>query len=169
MGKKKKIAYCELPRENNLKRFFIKKDEIDSELSFNFTIHYAEEVDKPSDYPIDYSERNYVVIFWIDPERVYNTRVVRGSPNPIWKQDFCMVINPVESFGFLNIEVVRLNSRADPGTSTGWILVGRVRIPIPRKICTKSQRYGLVRPEGSGYKPEGHLFVSMETKKIHPW
>lgn len=167
MGKKKKIAYCKISKKYNWRRFFTKKEENDSKFSLNFTIHHAEGVDEPSDYPIDYSERNYAVVFWVDPGREYNTKVVRGSPNPIWKQDFWMIIDPDESCGFLNMEVVRVHSRADPGTSKGWILVGRVRIPIPRKICSKSRRYGLVRPEGSGYKPEGHLFVSMQTEKIN--
>lgn len=160
MGKKKKIACFEFSEENNRKRFFSEKSVADSKISCKFIIHYAEDIDNPSDYPIDYSERNYAVIFWVQPGREHHTNVVKGSPNPIWKQGFRMILNPDEEFGFLNMEVVRVHSRADPGTSTGLILVGRVRIPILRKPCMISQRYGLVRPEGSGYKAEGHLYVS---------
>lgn len=67
---------------------------------------------------------------------------------------------------FLKLEVLRVESTIDPGTSSRIALVGRAQIPLLKLSNERRRRYGLVRLDGSGYKAEGHIILDTELKKV---
>ncbi|XP_062152072.1 uncharacterized protein LOC133860497 [Alnus glutinosa] len=127
----------------------------------------AEGLDSPSSHP-SVGKRIYRVVYWVEPEYKFCTLEALGLLNPVWEEQRRIVLGvPGKYREFLNLEVVRVCSKADPGTSSGVVVVGRAQIPLPWKLYkNKSGRFGLVRVEGLGLKAEGHIALSMELKKI---
>lgn len=134
----------------------------------NCAIYHAEDIDNPSRYP-SVTERNYFVVFWAEPGTEFITHAVTGLPNPVWKERFQMILQHPADCGFLSLEIMRVNSKSDPGTSTGLRTVGRAKIPLPKEVSTKNAgRFGLVRfDEDTGIKAEGHIILSIELQKIY--
>lgn len=114
--------------------------------------------------------RRYQAILWVCRGDEYITDIALGLPNPCWN---CISHFPVGIYEpyFLHVEVYRIGSKSDPGTSNGIVLVGKTRIPVPKldhKICGS---YVLVRPNydaasGSGCIAEGQVVLGMETTRL---
>ncbi|KAL9418541.1 hypothetical protein AB3S75_036493 [Citrus x aurantiifolia] len=139
-----------------------------NDVALSCTIYHAENIDLYSNVTIE--ERNYCIVFWVEPGKECFTHIEKGLLDPVWKQSFRVPIERPSDYRFLNIEVIRFNSSAArPGTSNGIAAVGRAKIPLPEKISLKKQgRFGLVKLEGAEVKGEGHVSLSMELKNIHP-
>lgn len=114
--------------------------------------------------------RRYQAILWVCPGDEYITDIALGLPNPCWNCTSHFSVGIYEPY-FLHVEVYRIGSKLDPGTSNGIVLVGRTRIPVPKldhKICGS---YVLVRPNydaasGSGCIAEGQVVLGMETGRL---
>lgn len=131
-------------------------------------IGYAEGVDAPILYPtLPIQDCFYQVVVWVGSGEEFATREVRGNVHALrWGAKARIPLGRFLDPEELSVEVVRLNSWSDPGTSEGEVVVGRVRIPIPVVEKKKGGRFGLVRPNGDGCRGEGHIGISMEVMKI---
>ncbi|WJX32373.1 hypothetical protein P8452_20706 [Trifolium repens] len=66
-----------------------------------------------------------------------------------------------------NKNVQRFNSLVDPGTSSGKVVVGRVKIPIPKVFDQrKVGSFHLIRSDEKGLRLEGNILLSMTLQKI---
>lgn len=141
--------------------------EEDYDVALCLAIRSAEGLDSPSSHP-SVGKRIYRVEYWVEPEYKFLTPATLGLLDPVWEEERCIVLGvPGKYREFLNLEVIRVCSKADPGTSSGVVVVGRAQIPLPWKLYkNKSGRFGLVRVERIGLKAEGHIALSMELKKI---
>ena len=141
--------------------------EKDCDVALCLAIGGAEGLDDLSSHPC-VAERIYRVVYWVEPDDMFLTPAAVGLLDPIWKEERCIVLGrPGKYRELLNVEVIRVCSKADPGTSYGVVVVGRAQIPLPWKpYKKKSGRFGLVRVEGLGIKAEGHISLSMELKMI---
>lgn len=139
-----------------------------NDVALNCTIYHAENIDLHSNVTIE--DRNYYIVFWVEPGKECFTHIEKGLLDPVWKQSFHIPIERPSDYKFLNIEVIRINSSAArPGTSNGTVAVGRAKIPLPEQVLVKKRgRFGLVKLEGMEVKGEGHVSLSMELKNIHP-
>ncbi|KAF5729364.1 hypothetical protein HS088_TW21G01529 [Tripterygium wilfordii] len=127
-------------------------------------IHHAEGLENPATRP----PLTYSVESWIEPDQGRaRTNKVFGLPNPVWDREFYLRLNRFWDLKFLHIEVLRHGSWSEPGTSSGFACVGRVRIPLPEELhASKSGRFGLVRLVGGEVRGEGHIIVSMKLMKF---
>ncbi|KAK7320620.1 hypothetical protein VNO77_30260 [Canavalia gladiata] len=134
-----------------------------SPVSLQVKIFHAEGIDEPSLHPSVMS-RIYCVVLWVRPSKEFYTNAVLGLLDPVWNKEGTIYLeNYPGEYAFLNLEVVRLNSVNDPVTSNGIVVVGRARIPLPKKInSTKLGRFGLVRVVEGRCRGEGHIVLSME-------
>lgn len=140
-------------------------------------------LDPPSLWTLPLSERRYQVVWWIEPDGEKQMSVkVTGSPNPKWDTRWFVGLkgNPVGEDHFVNIEVLRYNSkknRCDAGTSDDPSIgeVIRARVPFPKRLeQTIEGRYELVKPDGAGnMKPAGDIVLTMSletwTKDYYRW
>ncbi|XP_027368509.1 uncharacterized protein LOC113874487 [Abrus precatorius] len=135
-------------------------------VSLQLNILHAEGIDEPNLHP-SVGDRSYCVVLWVMPGREFYTNTVMGMLNPIWNSEGVIFLrNLPDKYTFLYLEVLRLNSVTDPGTSNGVVVVGRAKIPLPKNVnCKKSGRFGLVRVESGRCKAEGHIILSMELKR----
>ncbi|CAK7338141.1 unnamed protein product [Dovyalis caffra] len=142
--------------------------ERDYDIDLLLSIHHAEGIDNPSNYP-SVINRDYRVVFWVHPDDQLATQVVSGSPDPSWNQKCRIELDKSWDCRFLYVEVLRYgsSSESNPGTSDGMSLVGRVQIPLPKLSSKTGGRYGLVRLQEDGYKAEGHIILSMQLVKIN--
>ncbi|KAK9282625.1 hypothetical protein L1049_010844 [Liquidambar formosana] len=142
-------------------------DDGDYEVGLNLTIHHADDIENSTTHP-NVNRRLYGVVGWVTPEGYeFFTQEAEGLPNPVWNLRYQIALGRPMEGRFLNLEVVRIGSKTDPGTSTGLVLVGRTRIPLPKELPTKKgSRHGLVRLDGQGYKAEGNISITMQVKKL---
>ncbi|KAI9156302.1 hypothetical protein LWI28_004055 [Acer negundo] len=142
------------------------------DLALSLTVHYADDIESPKSYPsVLVDNRVYYVACSIAPGAgiQFNTNLVKGLPDPSWKQNFRIWLDdPLHNHTFIYMEVIKLYSTSDPGTSNGKVVVGRAKIPMPDKVSRKKEgRFGLMRSdEKGGWRPEGHIAVSMEIVRI---
>ncbi|KAL6980658.1 hypothetical protein U1Q18_022295 [Sarracenia purpurea var. burkii] len=143
-----------------------KRFEEEDEFILHVSIRCAEGIDKDNMGPKGDS-RTYRVFGSIRPDIEFSTPEAEGEPDPSWRVIYKMRLRELGIWRHLNLEVVRTGSRSDPGTSSGSVLVGRAQIPLPGEVGTSVWgRYGLVRPVGRGYSPEGHIIVVAEISKV---
>ncbi|OIW08496.1 hypothetical protein TanjilG_03172 [Lupinus angustifolius] len=135
-------------------------------LGLHLEILYAEDIDNPSIYPNVFN-REYRLVVWVDPNQEFSTIPVEGLWNPVWNASGVILLKKFPEYHtFLNVEVLRVNSVNDPGTSSGVVIVGKVKIPLPRVLYgEKIGRFELVREMGEGFKLEGHIHLSMKLRK----
>lgn len=143
------------------------EEDYEYDVALCLIIRNAEGIDSPSRHP-SVGRRIYRVVYWVEPDNKFLTPATIGLLDPVWEEKMCIVLGmPGKYRKFLNLEVVRVCSKADPGTSSGVVVVGRAQIPLPsRQYKNKSGRFGLVRVEGLELKAEGHISLSMELKNI---
>nr|XP_016485401.1 PREDICTED: uncharacterized protein LOC107805829 [Nicotiana tabacum] len=149
-------------------------EEQEYEYFLNISVHHAEDIDSVTRHP-DGAKRIYRVIGWVNPGDEFITPAAEGLPNPEWNIKYQVPLGMYDPYKYLNLEVVRVWSKSDPGTSSGCILVGRAQIPLPKLNQKKgeqqggshSRRHGLVAPPaaGSGVVADGHIIVAMEVKR----
>lgn len=140
----------------------ISKD--DDETILILSIMQAEGVDDPFLNPFTLN-RIYKVISWVEIENQCVTQEVYGLPNPIWNIQFCLRLKNPMNCKFLYLEVIRSRSISDPGTSTGDVLMGRVKLALPKLSTKQVGLFKLVKPDGPGHKVEGHIKLAMELRK----
>ncbi|CAL0324447.1 unnamed protein product [Lupinus luteus] len=135
-------------------------------LGLHLEILYAEDIDNPDIHPYVLN-REYRLVVWVYPNEEFSTIPVEGLLNPVWNASgFILLKKFPEYHNFLNVEVLRVNSMNDPGTSSGVVIVGKAKIPLPRVLYgEKTGRFELVREMGEGFKVEGHIHLSMKLRK----
>ncbi|KAE9610628.1 hypothetical protein Lal_00029810 [Lupinus albus] len=135
-------------------------------LGLHLEILYVEDIENPSIHPYSFN-REYRLAVWVDPNDEFSTIPVEGLLNPVWNSSGVILLKKFPRHHiFLNVEVLRVNSMNDPGTSSGVVIVGRVKIPLPKVLSgEKIGRFGLVRERGEGFKVEGHIRLSMKLRK----
>ncbi|XP_048231716.1 uncharacterized protein LOC8262752 [Ricinus communis] len=138
--------------------------EDDRDIALILSIFHAEGIDDPMMSPITY--RTYKVEFWVEIGTLCMTPEVYGLPNPEWNKKFRILLENPMDCRFLYVEVIRTCSKIDPGTSTGEVLVGRVRLPLPELSTKIEGSFELVRPEGPGCRVQGHIRLAMELRKV---
>ncbi|XP_054796222.1 uncharacterized protein LOC129301661 [Prosopis cineraria] len=124
--------------------------------------------------PVVTAGRCYCVLYWIEPDNVFHTRPVHPSRNnPVWEElDVLPVLDYApENSGFLHGEVARLCSDTDPGPSSGSVIVGRARVPLPKiPYCTIEDRFGLVKHIGEGHMClAGDIILCMKLQRAWPF
>jgi hypothetical protein len=130
------------------------------------TIHRAEGLDRFANNSY-IKNRDYNVVYWIKPGEEIHTKVVKGFATPEWNHDNVLVLENLDGKVFLNVEVQRFNSLVDPGTSSGKVVVGRVKIPIPKVFDQrKVGSFHLIRSDEKGLRLEGNILLSMTLQKI---
>ncbi|KAJ1420733.1 hypothetical protein SESBI_14140 [Sesbania bispinosa] len=138
------------------------------EVYLRLRVIQAEGIDDPYLYPY-VDNRDYVVLLWISPGEECHTRIVKGLPNPVWNVSGTIFLKEYPNIHtFLNLEVLRLSSVNDPGTSNGVAIVGRGKIPLPREFnCEKVGCFPLVRADykEEDYKVEGGITLCIELKR----
>ncbi|KAL2548729.1 uncharacterized protein Fot_10259 [Forsythia ovata] len=139
-------------------------------------IFSAEDIDRATMNP-NGEMRRYRALIWVrHMDENFITPTASGLPNPSWDSACILPLGIYEPFRyFLHVEVYRMCAKSDPGSSTGIVLVGKTRIPLPKlghKICG---RFGLVRPNDApssssgsdlGCIAEGHIILDMEIKQF---
>ncbi|XVE99710.1 hypothetical protein REPUB_Repub03eG0224100 [Reevesia pubescens] len=148
MGNNKIKHEINLNRHLSFKK--IKKEDPIPEKDYilRLIIHNVEGIDSPSKYP-GVRRRNYRVMSWINPEEQYHTDEVKGFLKLKWDQQIDIPLNNVVTLEsiFLSLEVIRVRSDCDPGPSKGFVVVGRVKVPLSKEPGFKQcKRFGLVRP-----------------------
>lgn len=153
-----------LPVLNIRKRTMVEVVEEDKGITLHLAIHHAEDIDRETKDPAG-DERLYCIYLWVDPNDGFWTRVAEGLPNPRWNTRYSIPLGKSPEYSYLYLEIYRIGSNSDPGTSNGDVLVGRTRIPLPEGINRKKGgRFGLVVPKGTGCIPEGHIILAMEMR-----
>ncbi|KAI9125763.1 hypothetical protein K1719_003181 [Acacia pycnantha] len=110
----------------------------------------------------------------MEPDKCYYTREAQAAwNNPLcWNQVYCIPIieNIHGNYGFLYVEVARLYSETDPGTSSGTVIVGRAKVPLPREPYKEvGRRFELARPSGDGHMCfAGNIILPMELRESMP-
>ncbi|XP_019438845.1 PREDICTED: uncharacterized protein LOC109344536 [Lupinus angustifolius] len=113
--------------------------------------------------------RLYRVLCWVEPgEEVFCTSLTQGLIFIEWMDEGIIPLENPYDHVFLYVEVIRLMSKVDPGTSHGRVVVGRAKIPIPRVPgIEKKGVFNLVRnSEREEPKPEGCIMISMTLETI---
>ncbi|KAL3523945.1 hypothetical protein ACH5RR_016779 [Cinchona calisaya] len=95
--------------------------------------------------------------------REFSTQVVRGVPEPKWEHDISIIFDEFPQGESLFVEILQFGSEGDPQTSSGIVVVGRARIPVP----TQWKKFGVQHHEffrmmGSEKKVEGIIVMRME-------
>jgi hypothetical protein len=128
-------------------------------IGLHVMIYRAEGLDRFSKY--------HNVVYWIKPGEEFQTEVVEGFVAPEWNQEDVLLLENLDGKVFLNVEVQRFNSLVDPGTSSGKVVVGRVKIPIPKAFDQrKVGSFHLIRSDEKGLRLEGNILLSMTLQKI---
>ncbi|XP_045805050.1 uncharacterized protein LOC123898199 [Trifolium pratense] len=141
----------------------------DFKIGLHVIIHRAEGLDQFADDP-SVKNRDYNVVYWIKPDEEIHTKVVEGFVTPEWNQANDFMLENLDDDSFLNVEVQRFNSLDDPGTSSGNVVVGRVKIPLPTVFNRREVRsFPLLRSDEKGCRLEGNILLSMRLKKIEPF
>jgi hypothetical protein len=108
-------------------------------------------------------------VYWIKPGEEIHTDVVEGSVAPEWYEDDVLMLDNLDDKVFLNVEVQRFNSLVDPGTSSGNVVVGRVKIPIPKSFYrSKVGSFHLIRSDENGLRLHGNILLSVRLQKFKP-
>lgn len=138
----------------------------------HIVIYRAEGIDKCEETHTKVAQgiknRGYNVVHWIKPGEELHTKVVEGV-TPEWNQSGFIMLENLDDDVFLNVEVQRFNSLADPGSSSGKVVVGRVKIPIP--VAYNRRKVGsfpLLRRDGNCHRLEGRVLLSMRLQRIKP-
>jgi hypothetical protein len=130
-------------------------------IGLHVMIYRAEGLDRFSKY--------HNVVYWIKPGEEFQTEVVEGFVAPEWNQEDVLLLENLDGKVFLNVEVQRFNSLVDPGTSSGKIVIGRVKIPIPKAFDRrKVGSFPLIRSDEKGHRLEGNICLSVRLQKIKP-
>ncbi|KAK7305840.1 hypothetical protein VNO77_43752 [Canavalia gladiata] len=95
-------------------------------------------IDCPSRHPF-VACRHYNVVYWVEPGEELRTFMTEGF-SPVWNQKGMIFLDNLDDYTFLNVEVQRFNSTQDPGPSNGRIIVGRARIPFPKKVGSTEEK-----------------------------
>ncbi|KAK2442045.1 hypothetical protein QL285_013271 [Trifolium repens] len=133
----------------------------DFKMGLHVTIFRAEGLDKFAKY--------HNVVYWIKPGEEIHTDVVEGSVAPEWYEDDVLMLDNLDDKVFLNVEVQRFNSLVDPGTSSGNVVVGRVKIPIPKSFYrSKVGSFHLIRSDENGLRLHGNILLSVRLQKFKP-
>lgn len=126
-------------------------------------IHRAEHIDNATKHSVP---RFYAVHGWIADKAIL-TEAVLGMPNPEWQMLFTIRLGNYEPNQFLHLEVIRTSPTTDPGSSNGFAIVGRTKIPLPKLDHKNTAPYELVMQDGSGsLSPAGHIIVTLELKSM---
>lgn len=133
-------------------------------------IYRAEGIDKCEEIHTNAGVKNrgYNVVHWIKPGEEIQTKVVEGV-TPVWNQGDVIMLESLDDEVFLNVEVQRFDSLADPGSSSGKVVVGRVKIPIP--VAYNRRKVGsfpLIRNDGNCRRLEGRVLLAMRLQRIKP-
>ncbi|KAE8684924.1 hypothetical protein F3Y22_tig00111105pilonHSYRG00740 [Hibiscus syriacus] len=132
-------------------------------------IYNAEGIDPLSSYP-EVQWRNYRTVFWVNSLGHYVTGEVVGYPNIEWNEEFGIRLIDLDTSesNILNLEVVRVRSSVDPGPSSGVVVVGRARVPLPEVPRIKQvERVGLVRFVEGKIVSEGHIVIAMKLVEVN--
>ena len=134
-------------------------------VALHVMIFKAEGIDNPTNYP-SVNNRAYNVVYWLKPDEEASTKIAVGV-NPEWNQDDMIVLENLDDEVFLNVEVHRCDSFLDPGTSSGKVVVGRVKIPVPLEFYRrKVGSFPLLRSDGNGKRLEGSILLAMRLQRI---
>ncbi|QHO15899.1 hypothetical protein HN51_031288 [Arachis hypogaea] len=114
----------------------------------------------------NFNNKHYNVVFWVVPGQEFRTKIIEGVI-PVWNEADMVEIESIDDHVFLNIEVQRFNSKSDPGTSCGKVVVGRAKIPIPKELYRyRSGFISLVKNEDGEIKPAGRIMVGTRLERI---
>ncbi|AES71110.1 putative C2 domain-containing protein [Medicago truncatula] len=134
-------------------------------VALHVMIYKAEGIDNPANYP-SVNNRAYNVVYWLKPDEEASTKIAVGV-NPEWNQDDMVVLENLDDEVFLNVEVQRFDSLLDPGTSSGKVVIGRVKIPVPMEFYRrKVGSFPLLRSDGNGNRLEGSILLAMRLQRI---
>jgi hypothetical protein len=134
-------------------------------VALHVMIFKAEGIDNPTNYP-SVNNRAYNVVYWLNPDEEASTKTAVGV-NPEWNQDDMIVLENLDDEVFLNVEVQRFDSLLDPGTSSGKVVVGRVKIPVPLEFYRrKVGSFPLLMSDGNGKRLEGSILLAMRLQRI---
>ena len=137
----------------------------DHQIVLHVMIVKAEGIDNPNLHPL-VSNRHYNVVYWVVPGEELRTKLTDGI-DPLWNEKGMIFLDNLDDHVYLNVEVQRFNSKVDPGTSCGRVVVGRARIPFPKELYRKRTGYfTLVRTEGEHHKAEGQIVLVMRLERI---
>ncbi|CAK7340678.1 unnamed protein product [Dovyalis caffra] len=113
----------------------------------------------------DLDNRIYKVESWVESGNRYTTPELYGV-DPLWLHQFRIPFKNPRDCRSLYLEVIRTHPKSDPGTSTGEVLVGKLKIPLPRLSSPVEGAFRLTKLEGPGYKREGSITLTMELMEI---
>ncbi|KAJ1400964.1 C2 domain [Sesbania bispinosa] len=100
----------------------------------------AEGIDEPNPHA-SMVNKDYWVVLWVRPDEEYRTKSVTAFTNPVWNTEGTFFIREYPSNkAFLHLEVLRFNPVNDPGTSSRIVVVGRARIPFPKKFDSEKKK-----------------------------
>ncbi|MED6147375.1 hypothetical protein PIB30_043516 [Stylosanthes scabra] len=95
------------------------------------------------------------------------TEPVEGKPYPKWKDENHVIVLSnynLHRNTFLNVEVMKIETEQKdiPGTSNGFTLVGKARIPLPMELnLLREGHFMLMRAEGKEQNHVGYIELSM--------
>ncbi|OIW00757.1 hypothetical protein TanjilG_19197 [Lupinus angustifolius] len=135
-------------------------------LGLHLEILYAKDIDNPNIHSYVFNREHRLAV-WVDPNENFSTIPIEGLLNPVWNATGVILLKNFPKYhAFLNVEVLRVNSMNDPGSSSGVVIVGKVKIPLHRVLYgEKIGRFGLVREMGEGFKVEGYIHLSVKLRK----
>lgn len=108
-------------------------------------------------YRVDVVESRYL--------RQFHTPSATGKPEPSWHCCTKITFDEFPSDEFLFFEVMKLRSGDDPGPSSGNVVVGRTKVPIPNRVGESGwQRYKLIRLSEGEKEIGGFIEVAMEIR-----
>ncbi|KAK4351333.1 hypothetical protein RND71_030646 [Anisodus tanguticus] len=138
------------------------------EYFLNISVHEGEDIDCVTRH-WNGETRIYRVFGWVNPGEEFVTPAAQGLPDPAWNIKYQVPLGRYDPYNYLKLEVVRVTSKSNPGTSSGCILVGKAQIPLPKLGQRKGGRHGLVAPRrtmDSGIVADGHITLAMEEVKL---
>lgn len=138
----------------------------DTQIGLHVKIIEAIGIDNPSLHKLVRS-RHYNVVCWVEHGgEEFRTTMIEGLTLS-WNEIGMIVLESPDDHVFLNVEVQRFNSKVDPGTSNGRVVVGRARIPFPKELYREVKGcFQLVRAEGEEHKPEGEIIMAMRLERV---
>lgn len=139
-------------------------DGADKMVRLRIGIYGAEDIDRDTKDP-NGDKRLYLIYFWVDPNIMHWTRVAEGLPDPAWNRVYSVPLGKSPTYEYLYLEIYRVFSKSDPGTSCGEVLVGRTKISLPKETnCKQNGRYVLAAPKGTGSEAKGLINIAMEMR-----
>lgn len=156
---RKKRYRCETGKTvNNVEDQRGGENEKEESMILDLKVLHAIEIDETNiNAPNDI--KSYNVIISVSPDECYVTHVTKGLPNPVWNEQFYIRVDG--SLPFLDLEVIRMSPLPDPGPSHGMIVVGRTRVPLPRKNSATIGIYELLRSQGAHRIFKGYIILSV--------